>query len=145
AQWPIRTVSYSDPPGFTYPVDNHSCSVDGCLRAEASRVLGAYVRKSVLSRNCVIKPGAVVEECIIGQNVEIGENCRLRRVIVDAHNIIPPGTSIGFDPAEDAKNYHVDKASGIVVVEMPKIQLRKQLQMPGTYNEMFKSSDGSDF
>ena len=145
SQWPIRTVSYSDPPGFTYPADNHSCSVDACLRAEASRILGAYVRKSVLSRNCVIKSGSVVEECIIGQNVEIGENCRLRRVIVDAHNVIPPGTSIGYDHEEDAKHYHVDKASGIVVVEMPRIQLRKKLQMPGTYNEMFKMSDGADF
>ena len=72
-QWPIRTVSYSDPPGFTYPDKDHSCSVDGCLRAEASRVLGAYVRKSVLSRNCIIHAGSVVEECIIGQGVEIGE------------------------------------------------------------------------
>ena len=145
SQWPIRTVSYSDPPGFTYPADNHSCSVDACLRAEASRILGAYVRKSVLSRNCVIKSGSVVEECIIGQNVEIGENCRLRRVIVDAHNVIPPGTSIGYDHEEDTKHYHMDKASGIVVVEMPRIQLRKKLQMPGTYNEMFKMSDGADF
>ena len=142
SQWPIRTVSFSDPPGFTYPAENHSCSVDGCLRAEASRVLGAYVRKSVLSRNCVINPGSVVEESIIGQNVEIGRDCRLRRVIVDAHNIIPPGTSIGFDLEEDAKLYHVDKASGIVVVGMPQIQLRKKLQMPGTYDELFRSREG---
>ena len=97
-----QTVSYSDPPGFTYPANDHSCSVDGCLRAEASRVLGAYVRKSVLSRNCVINSGSVIEETIIGQNVHIGENCRLRRVIVDAHNVIPNGTSIGFDPVADA-------------------------------------------
>ncbi len=123
--WPIRTVSYSDPPGFTYPDKDHSCSVDGCLRAEASRVLGAYVRKSVLSRNCVIHAGSVVEECIVGQGVEIGEDCRLRRVIVDAHNRIPAGTSIGFDPVADAERYHVDPASGIVVIGMPNIQLRK--------------------
>ena len=129
---PIRTVSYSDPPGFTYPDKDHSCSVDGCLRAEASRVLGAYVRKSVLSRNCIIHAGSVVEECIIGQGVEIGEDCRLRRVIVDAHNKIPAGTSIGFDPVADAERYHVDPASGIVVVGMPQIQLRKRRTRPET-------------
>ena len=61
---------------------------------------------------------------------------------MDAHNIIPPGTSIGFDPEEDAKRYHVDKASGIVVVGMPQIQLRKKLQMPGTYDELFRSREG---
>ncbi len=143
-QWPIRTVSYSDPPGFTYPANDHSCSVDGCLRAEASRVLGAYVRKSVLSRNCVINSGSVIEETIIGQNVHIGENCRLRRVIVDAHNVIPDGTSIGFDPEADAERYHVDPSSGLVVVGMPKIQLRKKLQIPGSYENMF-TTDGSGF
>ncbi|MEG1641668.1 MAG: glucose-1-phosphate adenylyltransferase [Synergistaceae bacterium] len=145
SHWPIRTVSYSDPPGFTYPVDNHSCSVDACLRAESSRVLGAYVRKSILSRNCVINPGAVVEECIIGQNVIVGANCRLRRVIVDAHNVIPDGTSIGFDPEEDAKNYYIDKSSGIVVVGMPQLQLRKDMQIPGAYTNMFESTDGTMF
>lgn len=145
SQWPIRTVSYSDPPGFTYPAADHSCSVDGCLRAEGSRVLGAYVRKSVLSRNCVINPGAVVEECIIGQNVEIGEDCRLRKVIVDAHNTIPAGTSIGFDPVDDARRYHLDSESGIVVVGMPKIQLRKKLIIPGSYEQLFHSPDGTGF
>ncbi len=144
-QWPIRTVSYSDPPSFTYPAADHSCSIDACLSAESSRVLGAYVRKSVLSRRCIINPGSVVEECIIGQNVDIGENCRLRRVIVDAHNIIKPGTSIGFDPVEDAKNYYVDKDSGIVVIGMPKIQLRKKLVIPGSYEHLFMASDGTGF
>lgn len=140
-QWPIRTVSYSDPPGFTYPDKDHSCSVDGCLRAEASRVLGAYVRKSVLSRNCIINAGSVVEECIIGQGVEIGEDCRLRRVIVDAHNRIPAGTSIGFDPIADAERYHVDPASGIVVVGMPQIQLRKEREAHGSYDGMQNAED----
>ncbi len=144
-QWPIRTVSYSDPPDFTYPANDHSCSVDACLRAEASRILGAYVRKSVLSRNCVIKSGAVVEECIIGQNVVVGENCRLRKVIVDAHNIIPAGTSIGFDPADDARKYHLDKDSGVVVLGMPKIQLRKKLNIPGSYEQLFRSPDEECF
>ena len=143
--WPIRTVSYSDPPGFTYPADDHSCSVDGCLRAEASRVLGAYVRRSVLSRNCVINPGSVIEECIIGQGVDIGENCRLRRVIVDAHNKIPSGTSIGFDPVSDAEKYFRDPDSGIIVLGMPKIQLRKKLQIPGSYENIFRTSEGMGF
>lgn len=139
--WPIRTVSFSDPPGFTYPAGDRSCSVDGCLRAEGSRVLGAYVHRSVLSRNCVIRPGCMVEESIIGQNVDIGENCRLRRVIIDAHNKIPAGTCIGFDPERDAELYHKCPKSGIVVVGMPKIQLRKKFSDPETYDK-FDKTDG---
>lgn len=139
ARWPIRTVSYSDPPGFTYPAKEHSSSVDGCLRAEGSRVLGAYVHKSVLSRNCAIYPGSVVEGCIIGQGVEVGENCRLKNVIIDAYNKLPPGTCIGYDAEMDAKNYTFDQDSGITVVSMPKLQLRKKLISPG----LFDDNDGT--
>ena len=129
-QWPIRTVSFSDPPGFTYPASDHSCSVDGCLRAEASRVLGAYVRKSVLSRNCVIMPGSSVEESIIGDGVVVGENCRLKKVIIDSHNILPPGTEIGFDADRDREHFYIDPGSGIVVIGMPRMQLRKSIERP---------------
>jgi glucose-1-phosphate adenylyltransferase len=130
SQWPVRTVSFSDPPGFTYPAKGMSSSVEGCLRAEASQVLGAVVHRCVLSRHCIINAGTVMEESIIGQGVVIGENCKLRRVIVDAHNVIPPNTVIGYNTDNDAERYFLDKESGLVVVPMPKIQLRKNLQMP---------------
>lgn len=133
SQWPVRTVSFSDPPGFTYPAKGRSSSVEGCLRAEASQVLGAVVHRCVLSRHCVINPGAVLEECIIGQGVVVGENCKLRRVIVDSHNNIPPNTVIGYNSDMDAEQYFLDKESGLVVVPMPKIQLRKNLQVPDNF------------
>ncbi|MDR3255160.1 MAG: glucose-1-phosphate adenylyltransferase [Synergistaceae bacterium] len=129
SQWPVRTVSFSDPPGFTYPAKGMSSSVEGCLRAEASQVLGAVVHRCVLSRHCIINAGTVMEESIIGQGVVIGENCKLRRVIVDSHNIIPPNTVIGYNTDNDSERYFLDKDSGLVVVPMPKIQLRKNLQM----------------
>jgi glucose-1-phosphate adenylyltransferase len=130
ARWPIRTVSFSDPPGFTYPAKGMSSSVEGCLRAEASQVLGAVVHRCVLSRHCIINAGTVMEECIIGQGVVVGENCKLRRVIVDSHNVIPANTVIGYNSDSDSERYFLDKESGLVVVPMPKIQLRKNLQMP---------------
>jgi glucose-1-phosphate adenylyltransferase len=130
SQWPVRTVSFSDPPGFTYPAKGMSSSVEGCLRAEASQVLGAVVHRCVLSRHCIINAGTVMEECIIGQGVVIGENCKLRRVIVDSHNVIPANTVIGYNSDSDAEKYFLDNDSGIVVVPMPKIQLRKNLQLP---------------
>ena len=145
SQWPIRTVSYSDPPGFTYPAKGMSSSVEGCLRAEASQVLGAVVHRCVLSRHCVINPGSVLDECIIGQGVVIGENCKLRRVIVDSHNVIPSNTVIGYEAENDAEKYHLDKESGLVVVEMPRVQLRKDQNLgspsdPLRFNwEMFSS------
>jgi glucose-1-phosphate adenylyltransferase len=129
-KWRIRTVSFADPPAYTYPSGGQQCSVIGTLRAEGSRILGAAVHRSVLSRGTLIQPGAMLEECIIGQGVTIGENCKLRRVIVDAHNNIPPNTVIGYDTAEDRERYHVDEASGIVVIGMPVMKLRKDIEIP---------------
>ena len=47
--------------------------------------------------------------------VRIKRGARLRRVIVDRYNTIDAGTSIGFDPEEDRRRFHVSD-SGIVVV-----------------------------
>ena len=51
---------------------------------------------------------------------------------MDAHNAIPPGTVIGYNPETDAERYHYDKASGITVIPMPSIRLRSALDMPNT-------------
>lgn len=125
--WPIRTVSFADPPSYSYPVENHDCTVNRVLLAEGSRILGAQVHTSVLSRNCVVQPGSLIEESIIGQGVVIGRNCRIRRAIIDAHNYIPDNTVIGEDPELDARNYTVDPASGIVTLGMPRIQYQKDV------------------
>ncbi|NLA91077.1 MAG: glucose-1-phosphate adenylyltransferase, partial [Synergistaceae bacterium] len=91
------------------------------------------VESSVLSRNCVIMPGSSVEESIIGEGVVVGENCRLKRVIIDSHNVIPPNTVLGCGeshcPDIDDEQITVDPASGIIVVGMPKMQLRKSMNI----------------
>jgi len=58
--WPIRTVSYAGPSGFTLSVNDYSSHMESTLRAEGSQVRGSTIKKSILSRNCIIKPGAVV-------------------------------------------------------------------------------------
>jgi glucose-1-phosphate adenylyltransferase len=137
-RWPIRTVSFSDPPGFTYPAQGMTSSVEACLRAEGSRVLGSVVHRCVLARNCLINPGAVLEECIVGQGVVVGEGCKLRRVILDAYNEIPPHTVIGYNRDVDRERWHLDEGSGVVVVPMQRIQLRKKIEVP--HNEMWNQS-----
>jgi glucose-1-phosphate adenylyltransferase len=48
---------------------------------------------------------------------------------VDSHNVIPANTVIGYNSDTDAEKFHIDRDSGLVVVPMPKIQLRKNLQI----------------
>jgi glucose-1-phosphate adenylyltransferase len=118
--WPIRTVSFGDPPSYCYPDDGHPCNVNRVMLSEGSRIFGANVSNSVLARNCLVQSGSSVEESIIGHDVVIGHNCRIKRTIIDGHNIIPDGTVIGEDPEEDGKKYYVDPKSGLVVIGVPK-------------------------
>ena len=119
--WPIRTVSFGDPPAYCYPDSGRDCSINQVMLSEGSRIFGATVTSSVLARNCLIQAGSVVEESIIGHDVVIGKNCRIKRAIIDGHNVIPDGTVIGEDPEEDARHYYVDPKSGLIVMGVPKV------------------------
>jgi glucose-1-phosphate adenylyltransferase len=55
---------------------------------------------------------------------------------VDSHNVVPPNTVIGYNAENDAEKYCVDE-SGLVVVPMPKIQLRKNIGIEGDDNSRF--------
>lgn len=124
--WPIRTVSYADPPSYSYPSEDIDCTVNRVMMAEGSRILGAHVSSSVLARNCLIQTGTILDESVLGHDVVIGRNCRIRRAIIDAHNTIADGTVIGEDPEEDAKRYYVDPKSGLVVIGIPRIYYQKK-------------------
>lgn len=114
--WPIRTVSYNDPPAkFVFDDSGRrgealqSIVCGGCILA------GGYVKDSVLGRNVFVDEGAEVLDSVIQDNVFIGKRARVRRAIIDKNNVIADGASIGFDDAADRERYHVSPG-GIVVV-----------------------------
>ena len=47
--------------------------------------------------------------------VVIGRHCKIKKAIIDKHNIIPPKTTIGYNPREDRKRFTVTPR-GIVVI-----------------------------
>ena len=118
--WPIRTFQRQYPPAkfvFNQPgleQPRIGMAVDsivspGCI------ISGGIVRSSVLSYNVMVRSWAEVDESVIMDNVEVGRHCRIKKAIIDKHNVIPPHTQIGIDPQEDRKRFHVTPR-GIVVV-----------------------------
>ena len=76
---------------------------------------GGAVSHSVLCTQVMVHDSAVVERCILFDEVEIGRGAELRNCIVEKYVKIPPGERIGFDPGADAQRFEVtDK--GVVVV-----------------------------
>jgi len=114
--WPIRTVSYSDPPAkFAFDENGRRGMALNSIVAEGAIITGSLIRNSVIGRNVRIHSYSIIEDAIIMSRVEIERDCRLRRVIIDKNVHIPPGTEIGYDSDKDRESYSVTD-SGIVVI-----------------------------
>ena len=74
------------------------------------------MRNSILGRGVRVHSGALVEDSILFDNVDIGRRARVRRAILDKNVRIPEDESVGYDPEGDRENYFVTE-SGIIVME----------------------------
>ena len=118
--WPIWTYQAQLPPAkFVFDdEDRRGMAVDsmvsgGCI------ISGARVRHSLLFSNVRIDAGSVIEDCVILPDVQIGRNCRLRKVVIDKFCRVPDGTVIGEDPEDDAKRFYLtQKGVALVIPEM---------------------------
>ncbi len=115
-EWPIWTHQEQLPPAkFVFDDDDRRGMAVDSLVSGGNVISGATVRRSLLFSSVHVHSQAVVEDSVILPKVDIGEGARLRRVVVDKHCRIPPGMTIGFDPAEDARRFHVS-SKGITLV-----------------------------
>jgi glucose-1-phosphate adenylyltransferase len=80
-----------------------------------SIVSGGRVERSILSPDVRINSYSLVEDSILFDRVQVGRHAKIRRAIIDKNTKIPPGFSIGYDLAKDAKRFTVTD-SGVVVI-----------------------------
>ena len=50
-----------------------------------------------------VRSWAEVDESVIMDDVEVGRHCKIKKAIIDKHNVIPPYTEIGINPLATAK------------------------------------------
>lgn len=103
--WPIWTYQEQLPPAKLIFDDDHrrgsaydSTISGGCI------ISGSTIRKSLLFSNVHTHSYSVIEECVLMHSCDIGENCKLRRVIVDSKCRIPAGLTIGHNKMQDLAN-----------------------------------------
>jgi glucose-1-phosphate adenylyltransferase len=109
-QWPIYSSHYQGP--LAHILGSH---IEDSLVGNAAVLDNVTLRNSIIRREAVLEPDVELDECIIMDYVRIGRGSRLRRVIVDRHNEIAPGTVIGYDLAADQQRYHVTPQNVVVV------------------------------
>jgi len=117
-QWRIRSAQRDYPPArFVRAGEGHSAAeVDDSLVCEGSIIASATVRETVLSYDCFVHAGAVVQDSIVLSGCDIGRGARIKRVLLDKNCKIEPDCVIGEDPEADAERFPFVTESGIVVV-----------------------------
>ncbi len=121
--WPIRTAPGQSPPAkFVFSGEGtekrrgeavDSIISGGCI------ISGGHVQHSVLSRGVFVHSHAVVDDCIVFPDVDVGAGAKIRHAIIDRGVRVEPGDEIGFDLEKDKKRFFVSE-SGLIVVSPPK-------------------------
>jgi len=116
AEWPIWTHQEQLPPAkFVHDsAGKHGMAVNvlvsgGCI------VSGSHVALSVLFSNVRVHSFCHIDQAVILPHSEIGEGCRLTKVVIDRGCVVPPGTIIGEDPELDAQRFF-RTTTGVVLV-----------------------------
>ena len=117
-RWPIFSQAYNYPPAkfvFADKENNRVGHATDSLVSEGSIISGGRVNRSVLSPKVRVNSFAEVTDSLLFENVEIGRHCRIRRAIIDKNVVVPPQSTIGYDPVEDNRRFHVTP-NGVVVI-----------------------------
>jgi glucose-1-phosphate adenylyltransferase len=115
--WPIQTYHAQLPPAkFVFDEPGRRGEAIQSMVSGGCIVSGACVGNSVLFSNCKVHSYSTVNDSVVLTDVEIGENCTVKRAILDRGSVLPKGTRIGVDHDEDrARGFRVTD-SGITLV-----------------------------
>ena len=124
--WPIWTYSEVTPPAkFVHNEDNRRGYALSSLVSGGCIVSGARVDQSMLFSNVRVDERSHIERSVIFPDVRIGAGCVIKRAIIDSRGVVPAGTRIGVDPAEDARRFYISE-KGVALVTRDMLQrLRK--------------------
>lgn len=115
-EWPIWTYQEQLPPAkFVFDDDGRRGMAVDSMVSGGCIISGSKVEKSLLFSNVHVHSYSTLEAAVILPNVEIGRHSRIQRAVIDKGCVIPEGTVIGEDPAEDARRFHVTP-KGVVLV-----------------------------
>lgn len=115
-EWPIWTFQEQLPPAkFVFDDDKRRGSAVDSLVSGGCIISGAYVRRSLLFSNVHVHSYCNVEDSVLLPNVTVSRSVTLKRVVVDKNCVIPEGLTVGINPEEDRKRFHVT-AKGITLI-----------------------------
>ncbi len=115
--WPIHTFQSQSPPAkFVFDDDDRRGYAVQSMVSGGCVVSGSEVRGSLLFSRSRVSSYCSVRDSVILPDVDIGQECRITRAIIDRGSVIEPGTVIGDDHnADRERGFHVTE-SGLTLV-----------------------------
>jgi len=114
--WPIWTAQEQLPPAkFIFDDDARRGMAVDSMVSGGCVISGAEVRRSLLFSNVRVNSYSKLENSVILPDVDVGRNCIIKNAVIDKGCMIPRGTIIGVDKAQDADRFEVSQG-GIVLV-----------------------------
>ncbi|RMD69336.1 MAG: glucose-1-phosphate adenylyltransferase [Gammaproteobacteria bacterium] len=117
--WPIWTYQEQLPPAkfvFDDPEEGRQGIAVDSLVSGGCIISGAKLRRSLLFSHVKVESYSYLEQAVVLPDVEIGERCRLRKVVIDKGTRIPDGTVIGEDLEKDQERFYVTPAGVVLVI-----------------------------
>ena len=117
AAWPIFTYQVQAPPAkFVFDEPGRRGEAIQSVVSGGCVVSGAHVKHSLLFSGVKVHSYTTVEDSVILPEVDIGQNCRISRAIIDRGARIEPGTVIGEDHDADRERGFRVTGSGLTLV-----------------------------
>jgi len=115
--WPIWTYQAQMPPAkFIFDDEGRRGEAIDSLIAGGCIISGARSKRSVISSGGWVHSYSLVKDSVLLPRVQVHRHCRIQNAVIDKGCVIPEGTIIGEDLAEDKRRFYVEEASGIVLV-----------------------------
>ena len=130
--WPIFTYQSQLPPAkFIFDNETRRGTALDSTVASGCIISGSTIRKSILYSSVHTHSHSLIEQSVLMPECDIGENCKLFRVIVDANCHIPAGFIIGYDKEKDvARGFRVsNKGVTLVTSTMIHALTKKEKQL----------------
>jgi len=114
---PIYTYQEQLPPAkFIFDNDIRRGTALDSTVASGCIISGATIRKSLLYSSVHAHSFSLIEQSVLMRESDVGEHCKLFRVIVDTKCHIPAGLSIGYNKEQDLANGFRVTEKGITLV-----------------------------
>ena len=116
-KWPIFTHQTQAPPAkFVFDDPDRLGTAIQSMVSGGCVVSGAEIRGSLLFSRVTVNAYSHVSDSVVLPDVEVGQNCRLHRCIIDAGSTLEDGTVIGEDHDLDRKRGFRVTESGLTLV-----------------------------